>query len=170
MSEQEGLPKDQWCYLPNESGAYDDGMTIPADVLKRTGYRLPTEAEWEYACRSGTITSRYYGHSTDLLEACMPGIGKAARTTPWRCGSLLPNDLGLFDMLGNAGEWLQDRVYSSKPVTAIIRCEYVRNREFRMSTSNFVNRPPKVRSAFRSSMQPFVLGTVIGVRPVRTYH
>ena len=108
LSEQEGLPKDQWCYLPNEAGAYDEGMTIPADVLQRTGYRLPTEAEWEYACRSGTITSRYYGLSTDLL-------GKYAwyqansQEHAWPCGSLLPNDLGLFDMLGNVFEWCQDR-------------------------------------------------------------
>jgi hypothetical protein len=45
LSEQEGIPKDQWCYLPNREGQYDRGMTSLADVPRRTGYRLPTDAE-----------------------------------------------------------------------------------------------------------------------------
>jgi formylglycine-generating enzyme required for sulfatase activity len=53
LSEQEGLPRDQCCYLPKEPGSYGDGLTIPANVMERTGYRLPTQAEREYACRSG---------------------------------------------------------------------------------------------------------------------
>ena len=107
LSEQEGLPKDQWCYLPNEAGAYAEGMSIPADVLERTGYRLPTEAEWEYACRAGAVTSRYYGHSIDLLDA-YARYQANSKEHAWACGSLFSNDLGLFDMLGNVCEWCQD--------------------------------------------------------------
>src|SRR5262245_16102296 len=114
LSEQEGIPRDQWCYEPG-AGGYIEGMRIPADVLVRTGYRLPTDAEWEYGCRSGTVTGRYYGLTTDLL-------GKYAwyqansQEHAWSCGSLLPNDLGLFDMLGNMYEWCQDRTDAPRPM------------------------------------------------------
>ena len=89
-------------------------MSIPADVLERTGYRLPTEAEWEYACRAGAVTSRYYGHSIDLLDA-YARYQANSKEHAWTCGSLFPNDLGLFDMLGNEYEWCQDSSNASKP-------------------------------------------------------
>ena len=105
LSRKENLPE---CYEPNERGKYAAGMRIKADALKLSGYRLPTEAEWEYACRSGATTSRYYGSSIDLLERYARYYKSLdIRASP--CGSLLPNDLGLSDMLGNVYEWCQDR-------------------------------------------------------------
>src|SRR5262249_8117004 len=114
LSQQEGLPKDQWCYLVNEPGPNDKGMTIPADILRRTGYRLPTAAESEYACRAGAMTSRYYGLSRELLPN-YAWYQANSQDHAWRCGRLLPNDLGLFDMLGNVYEWCQERSGSDQP-------------------------------------------------------
>ncbi len=47
LSEKEGIPENQWCYERNADGKYGEGMKIKRDHLKLTGYRLPTEAEWE---------------------------------------------------------------------------------------------------------------------------
>ena len=114
LSEQEGLPEGPVVLPPQRGGAYAEGMSIPADVLQRTGYRLPTEAEWEFACRAGAVTSRYYGHSIDLLDA-YARYQANSKEHAWTCGSLFSNDLGLFDMLGNVFEWCQDSVNDSKP-------------------------------------------------------
>ena len=108
LSQQEGLPKDQWCYLPNEQKKYDKGMKVPADFLQRKGYRLPTEVEWEYASRAAAMTSRHYGLSVDLLEQ-YARYQANSHNHAWPCGSLMPNDLGLFDTLGNVYEWCQER-------------------------------------------------------------
>jgi formylglycine-generating enzyme required for sulfatase activity len=113
LSEQEGIPRDQMCYPPIPD--IKEGVTLPADYLSRTGYRLPTAAELEYACRAGAKTSRFYGSSEDLLGAHAWYI-KSSRNRTWPVGQLMPNDLGLFDALGNVYDWtsVQRSAYQSR--------------------------------------------------------
>ncbi|MEM7457352.1 MAG: protein kinase [Planctomycetota bacterium] len=59
LSQVEGIEEDQWCYKPNGAGIYGPGMSVHEDFLERTGYRLPTEAEWEFLCRSGSSTAKF---------------------------------------------------------------------------------------------------------------
>ncbi len=106
LSECEGLPKDQWCYMPNDAGQYAAGMKLAPNGLQRTGYRLPTEPEWEYACRAGAETGYSFGEADDLLGRYAWYAGNSPSRTQ-SVGSQRPNDYGLFDMHGNAWEWCQ---------------------------------------------------------------
>ena len=108
LNEQEGVPREQWCYLPNDQGEYAQGMRIVPDWLRRSGYRLPTEAEWEYACRAGSVTSRYYGQNSDLDHHYAWTVKLALGRGTTRVGRFKPNELGLFDMMGNIMEWIHD--------------------------------------------------------------
>jgi formylglycine-generating enzyme required for sulfatase activity len=108
LNEQEEIPQEEWCYLPNDSGEYAQGMTIVPNCLRRTGYRLPTEAEWEHACRAGSITSRYYGQSPDLDNHYAWTVKLALGRGTTSVGRFKPNDFGMFDMMGNIMEWIHD--------------------------------------------------------------
>ena len=181
LSEQEGIPKDQWCY-PDEIMEAErinkDGLTLPSDHLKRTGYRLPTEAEWEYACRAGTTTTFYFGgvgknseqefklSGHPLLgEYCWYDGNSGGRTRP--VAKRLPNQFGLFDLYGNVLEWCigssktfgygRETVSEIKPLTQV---------PYR--GGSYDSYADSVRSAGRFRDYPYDSWSTFGFRIART--
>ena len=116
LSEAEGVPRDEMIFPPVEDIRPDRELVLPENWLQRTGYRWPTEAEWEYACRGGTTTIRFFG-TTDGPLAKYGWWRSTANERSWPVGLLRPNPFGLFDVLGNAGEWCFDRrlAYAEAP-------------------------------------------------------
>ena len=80
---------------------------MKANYLSLLGYRLPTEAETEYATRAGAETSGYYGETEELLPK-YAWYNKNSKAKSRPVGTLKPNDLGLFDVQGNVFTWCQE--------------------------------------------------------------
>ena len=117
---------------------------------------MPTEAEWEYAARAGALTSRHYGLSVDLLGE-YAWYQANSHNRAWPGGRLKPNDLGLFDMLGNVYEWCQDRALGYQPGRAESPMNDIIDDTPRLLRSGaFTNRPESVRSASHEWFPPTV--------------
>jgi serine/threonine protein kinase/formylglycine-generating enzyme required for sulfatase activity len=180
LSKQENIPEAEWCYLPKEKGSkafegYEEGMRLAPNWRARTGYRLPTEAEWEYACRAGAVTARYCGETNELLDK-YGWYSRNARERQWPVGLLKPNDLGLFDMHGNAWAWCQDTYVldagqkGQKGLDDDKDIEYVYERDSRLLRGcAFVDLPVNVRCAYRNWNAPAHRDLSVGVRPARTF-
>jgi hypothetical protein len=173
LSEQEGIAEEQMCYpAPKE---IKPGMRLPENFLKRTGYRLPTEAEWEFLCRGGTSTSRYYGVSAKLLSE-YAYTAQNSDYQAWPVGRLFPNDFGLFDTLGNMYEWCHeaDRPYSPPPFGADgpgdrQESSEITDAESRvMRGGSFLYQPSNARAAHRDRQLPSRRTPYVGFRIVRT--
>ncbi len=180
LSQQVGIPEDQWCYeIPEEPGGIMTwsfrNMKLKANYLSLTGYRLPTEAEWEYACRSDTATSRCYGETAELLTHYGWYYDNSPKQTQ-PVGTKKPNDWGLFDMHGNVWNWCQERYKSyavakqSRPLEDkedIFSINIIDGRVLR--GGSFSSHASLVRSSFRTNYVPAVRYDTGGFRPARTY-
>jgi formylglycine-generating enzyme required for sulfatase activity len=107
---------------PVERVSWNDAVEFCRKLSQMTGrkYRLPTEAEWEYACRAGTTTPFAFGSSLSSDQANFNGgypYGDAAegvyQNKTMSVGSFQPNAFGLYDMHGNVWEWCEDYYHSS---------------------------------------------------------
>jgi len=171
LSKQEGILEDQWCYETNAKG---DVIKLKNNYLNLTGYRLPTEAEWEYACRAGAITSRFYGDSVELLRN-YGWYEDNALTRSWPVGTKKPNDLGLFDVHGNVRNWCQNRqqgypqgndgaVFDDVSDDPVIPDDQIRA----VRGGFFDDMEGSVRCADRTPALPYYKSLGTGIRPART--
>ncbi len=172
LSEQAELPEDQMCYPP--AGEIVPGMKMRQNWLERTGYRLPTEAEWEYACRGGVGASRYCGEG-ELLRTRYAWFLQNSDNHAWPVGQLKPNNFGLFDMLGNVAERCQDAMATYPPNSAAVLDTSAEPQSSIGATDmwafrggNFGDVDSNIRSARRSANATQDAWALIGFRPART--
>jgi formylglycine-generating enzyme required for sulfatase activity len=164
---------------PVDSVSWEDAVAFCAKVKERTGLelRLPTEAEWEYACRAGTTTAYYTGDTeAELARAgCFAGNSERGikiwkwdrrRWEPRSVGWFEPNRWGLYDMHGNMWEWCADW-YGKYPTGMVVDPLGPANGSLRvLRGGSWDSNAQYCRSANRVSFDPASPGLNVGFRCV----
>jgi formylglycine-generating enzyme required for sulfatase activity len=157
---------------------------LPAEKQAGRTYRLPSEAEWEYACRAGTKTAFHYGNSLSSKQANFNGTEPygGAKKGPYlkktaKVGSYKPNAWGLYDMHGNVAEWCSDyydkdyyrnspKADPKGPAKGVVPTDY-NNDFYRVVRGGcWLDEGRGCRSAYRSKGMPHDPYRLIGFRVV----
>jgi formylglycine-generating enzyme required for sulfatase activity len=168
-------------YMPEDKGwgrgrrpvihvSWADAQAYLSWLSRKTGrpYRLPSGAEWEYAARGGTQTAYPWGGDWDPRFA--NGALSVGRTT--EVGSYPANPIGLYDMIGNVWEWVEDRwhenYYSGAAVDGSARTESSDGDLREMRGGSWSGAPGVLHVAFRNWVEPLVRLNNLGFRVCRT--
>ena|SRR5665213_1288831 len=182
------VTQEQWTELMGRNPSkFTDGKNLPVEQVnwmecqnfikklqekEKKPYRLPTEAEWEYACRAGTTTPFYTGETISTDQANYNGNyayggGKKGvyREKTMPVGSFPPNPWGLYDMHGNVWQWCQD-LFSEYPKKQEVAVDPVgvtgENRVIR--GGSWIDNPMECRSAYRGGSGPALRHSLVGFR------
>lgn len=162
--------------LPVESISWYDAFEFCKRLSQKTGrdYRLPSEAEWEYACRAGTVTHFHFGDIITTEVANYDGnytYGNSPKgqyrqkTTP--VGSFPPNAFGLYDMHGNLWEWCLDTLHSNYEGAPRDGSAWIDNDNQKLLRGgSWYYNPRNCRSACRDDNVPDGGGNDVGFRVV----
>ncbi|MBY0241194.1 MAG: formylglycine-generating enzyme family protein, partial [Burkholderiaceae bacterium] len=156
-----------------------DAQRYVAWLSDQTGqqYRLPSESEWEYACRAGSKTAFSCGDviSTDQANfdgnfTYGSGVKGVFRQGTTAVGSFPPNPWGLFDMHGNVWEWMQDTMhptYEGAPLDGSAWMEGNDQARRMLRGGAWLYPPRYLRTALRNAYSAVLANDVVGLRVAR---
>ena len=152
------------------SPAYRIDKRVVTRQVNANGYRLPSEAEWEYACRGGSRSAHYkYSGSNDVDDVAWYYSNAGGQTHP--VGTKQPNELRLYDMGGNVSEWCADwydrNYYHNSPAKDPQGPNNGTRRVLR--GGSWVDEPFVVRAALRDLNYPALRNIYVGFRCARTF-
>ncbi len=177
------VTQKQWRDVMGSSPSYFNGDDLPVeqiswndvqDFIKKLNekegwnkYRLPTEAEWEYAARAGTITRYYFGDDEIKLRDYGWYDSNSGSTTH-SIGQKTPNPWGLYDLHGNVWEWVQDKWHSDYNGAPTDGSAWEGSGSFRiLRGGSWGHQAWDCRSAFRRYAAPAYRNSNIGFRLLR---